>query len=125
MNIFCGEIPHSDQEYPTCGNWKFYDRNLVITVSKLSDWRYVVLVALHEQIEAMLCKHRGIEEQAVTDWDIAYEALRPDGDNSEPGDDPDSPYREEHKFATQVERMMAEELGVQWEEYEKAIYALG
>jgi hypothetical protein len=43
---------------------------------------------------------------------------------AEPGDHPGACYHAEHMFATKVEEMLAKQLGVSWEEYEKALEAL-
>ncbi len=83
-----------------------------------------LLVALHELVEVTLCKKRCITEAQVDAFDMAYEKNRTKGDHSEPGDHPDAPYRKEHFFATNIERLMAAELGVDWETYENHIGAL-
>jgi hypothetical protein len=36
---------------------------------------------------------------------------------SEPGDDPRAPYYREHQFASGMERLMAAELGIDWQQY--------
>ncbi len=118
-------IPHKLQAYPTVGNWQFTkDGVIVIFVSELSDWRHEMLVAIHELVEATLCKNRGITEAQVDAFDMAYEKNRTNGDNSEPGDNPYAPYHKEHFFATNIERLMAGELGVGWSEYETRLNAL-
>jgi hypothetical protein len=81
-------------------------------------------VALHELIEVTLCEERGITCEQVDAFDKAYERTRPKGDESEPGDSPDAPYRKEHFFSTSIERLMAAELGVDWAKYDEAIYKL-
>lgn len=122
-------IPHREQRYETVGDW-FYNpanRTLWIRVSDLGDWRYNFLVAFHEQAEAVLCIHREVNEKDVTAFDIAYEVERKKGNpknQGEPGDHYLAPYRKEHFFATSVERLMAAELGVNWEEYDKAVSSL-
>lgn len=118
-------IPHKHQRYETCGDWSLYRDSVQVTVSQMGDWRYEALVAVHELVEALICRHRGISEFEVTRFDKAFEAQRKDGDKSEPGDDPASPYRREHQFATRVEKMLAEELAVDWNAYERAIEELG
>ena len=97
---------------------------LHIRVSKLSDPRYELLIALHELVEVTLCKHRSVTEKSVDAFDIAFEKRRKLGNDDEPGDDPRAPYRREHFFATSVERLMAAELGVDWRKYEAEINAL-
>lgn len=124
MNITIKIIPHSEQLYPTVGNWFYNGQDLEIRVSKLSDWRHEMLVAVHELCEAMLCEHDGITQRAVDDFDKKFEALRPEGDDTEPGDDPNAPYRLQHFRATNIERQMADALGVNWQEYEAELNAL-
>ncbi len=72
----------------------------------------------------MLCKERGITEQSVTDFDIDFEKKRPEGNVDEPGDAVDAPYRKEHFFATNIERLMSEQLGVNWQEYDSIVVNL-
>jgi len=114
-------IPHEDQRYPTVGDWIEIADGLQIYVSKMSDPRYEELVLVHELVEAILCRRRGISQEAVDKFDLSFESNRPDGDLSEPGDDPTAPYRDEHRFATAVERLLAQELGVDWIAYETEV----
>ncbi len=117
-------IDHDEQRYPTTGDWDIPhdEKNLFfnVNVSKMRNWRYEMLVGIHELIEAVLCKHAGISEQAVTDFDVEFEKNRKPGDDSEPGDDPRAPYFHQHSFATYVERKLAVQLDVDWDEYEAA-----
>lgn len=125
MRIYVNVIPHRSQRYDTVGDWIFGDNgNLTINVSDMKDWRYEFLVAFHELIEAMLCKQRGISQEEVDDFDIAFEARRVRGDLSEPGDNALAPYYNEHQFATCLERLMALELGVIWKEYDEKVSSL-
>lgn len=128
MNITIKTVPHNDQAYETVGNWRFdQDGNLLIEVSDMENWKYELLVALHEMIEVSLCKDRNIVQTVVDEFDINYEKEREEGKHApedEPGDDPAAPYRREHFFATSLERLMAAELGVDWEKYEKTVVSL-
>ena len=57
-------------------------------------------------------------DAAIDSFDIQYEKSRVLGDTtSEPGNDPAAPYYREHKFATKLEKLLAEEIGVDWDEY--------
>jgi hypothetical protein len=129
MIINIKTIPHDEQDYPTCGNWEIDDIGVInITVSETGDMRYNFLIALHEMIEAFLCKVRGISEESVTDFDVKFEKMRaeyPDivGDN-EPGDNVNAPYFNEHQFATEIESKLAVVLGVDWSTYDKTINQL-
>jgi hypothetical protein len=126
MIITIADIPHDQQRYETVGDWQWNDKgNLLITISNMNDWKYNFLVAFHEQIEVMLCKAKGISQESVDNFDMEYEARRsPEDTTSEPGDSELAPYHNEHVFATKLEQEMAKDLGVNWEEYEKAIYSL-
>lgn len=125
MRIKIETIPHKRQRYPTVGDW-YLDKSgtIVVRVSRMGNWRYEVLVAVHELVELLLCEHRGISQAAVDKFDKDYEANRKPGDDSEPGDDPKAPYRREHFFATSIERLLAAELGVDWAKYELKLYSL-
>lgn len=93
----------------------------------MKDQRYVFLVALHEMIEFELCKKNGISDNEVVAFDMSFEAERRMNMHpieAEPGNDPRAPYRDEHDFATMVERMVALKLGVKWSAYERALLSL-
>jgi hypothetical protein len=125
MKIQLRTIPHSEQRYETCGDWEnLPEGSLRISVSDMGNDDYAFLVAIHELVEVWLCNKRGITDEAVSAFDIEYEKNRPEGDESEPGNHPDAPYRKEHFFATNIERMIALELGLDWEKYSKAVMSL-
>ncbi len=89
---------------------------LQVRVSPQSDWRYEVLLAVHEMCEAILCKHNGVSQQAVDAFDLEYDKTHTFDLNA--GDDPSAPYVREHCFATAIERIMAAELDVNWLAYD-------
>jgi hypothetical protein len=124
MPIVVKSVPHKDHRYPTIGDY-FIDResNLQIRVSQELDLKYRFLVILHELIEAFLCQSRGISFDLIDQYDIAYELQHPNN-LDEPGETEDSPYRNEHNFATYIEKVVARELDVDMEEYNKACEAL-
>jgi len=124
-SIVIKTIPHSEQRYPTCGDW-FYgeDKSLQTRVSQMHDSRYEFLVALHELVEVKLCEWCGITQAAVDAFDMEYEQNRKEYDESEPGDSPRAPYRFQHCLATGVERTVAAVMGVDWSDYEATINAL-
>jgi hypothetical protein len=125
MRISIEVIPHEAQRYSTVGDWTF-DGNgdLTIRVSKLSDWKREALIAIHELVEVVLCKHAGIGQEAVDLFDAEFEKHRHPDNEDEPGDEPSAPYVKQHCLATAVERMLAAELGVNWKEYEAELGAL-
>jgi hypothetical protein len=124
MNICIKTIPHKEMRYETCGDWFYEGETLHIRVSKMSDWRYEFLVALHELVEVFLCRYSGVGQKQVDRFDIAYEKKRKEGDESEPGDSTKAPYRTQHCIATGIERIVAAFLGVVWADYDKEIQSL-
>jgi len=124
LRIGTSAIPHANQRYDTCGDWAWSSDALAIIVSRMPDWRMMALVAVHELVEAVLCRHRGITDQEVDRFDMDYEFRVGHEDYPEPGDHPDCPYREEHFAATTIERILAAELGVDWNDYTKVVEEL-
>lgn len=125
MDITLKTIPRERQRYETIGDWRIDEKGgIEILVSDMGNEKYAALVALHELCEVLLCIDRGITDESVTAFDEAYEARRPEGDESEPGDSPAAPYVAEHCAATGIERLMASLLNVKWADYEKAINSL-
>ena len=125
MKIIIETIPHQSQPYPTVGDWRRdAEGTLRIRVSEEIGDRHALLVAVHELVEVALCEARGITTQAVDDFDRVFEANRPPGNFDEPGDAAAAPYRREHFFATNIERLLAAELGVDWPAYTAAVNQL-
>ena len=116
MKIVIETIPHKDHRYDTVGDWYFdKDEILQIKVSNLYDWRKEALIAVHELVEALMCKSNGICQSEVDAFDKNFETYRTD--DSEPGDHYNSPYKKQHCIATGIERILAPEIGVDWWEY--------
>ena len=113
-NVKIRVIPHNKQRYDTVGDWQIKKGRLVISISSMGDWRYEMLVAVHELVEALICNKRGITGEAVDEYDMGNMS-------SDPGLSPDAPYHEEHMFALIVENMLARELCVDKEKLEQAI----
>ena len=76
---------------------------------------YNFLIILHEMIEEWLCNKRGIKEPDIQAFDNEFDKKGLEG---EPGDDPQAPYYKEHQIATIIERIVAYELGIDWNQYE-------
>ncbi len=126
--IVIKSIHHDQQDYETCGNYKEvkYDNGRVchITVSRVPNWKMEGLVAVHELIEYILVKHNKISIKEIDEFDYNFEENRKAGNTDEPGDDPNAPYHLQHVFATQIEKLLATELGISWEEYNDIIEKL-
>ncbi len=121
VRIVIETIPHEKQRYPTAGDWWWEDGTLRIAVSELGDDDLNLLVAIHEMIEAHLCRVDGVSEEEVTAFDMEYEKKGGDG---EPGDSEDAPYHDQHRIASDVETFTAGVLCVNWDDYEKKINRL-
>lgn len=121
------------------------EKVLHIKVSNLSDRRREALIAIHELVEVILCEHDGVTQEAVDAFDMEFEKKRQEriddaarkvtepgvtsGEEAliaieEPGDDEKAPYRDQHCFATGIERLLASRLGVGWKDYETEIERL-
>ena len=128
MRITIETIPNDTQDYPTVGNWKWKNENeLEIFVSNMGNWKYEFLVAYHELLEVMLCKDRGITQKEVDDFDINFENERLAGlhdIDEEPGYAIDCVYKKEHFMAEVVERIVADQLNVDWVMYDKTVQEL-
>ena len=83
LHVVIDTIPHSQQRYPTVGDWQVDKAgSLHITVSRMSDQRYEFLVGMPEAIEAYLAIHAGVSPEAVDRFDRVYEAKRKSGDDA-------------------------------------------
>lgn len=117
-NAIIVTIPHTKQRYDTVGDWiTGADEDLHIRVSYLGDWKMELCVAIHEQVEAALCRINGISQQQVDNFDYSSQA-------DEPGASPDAPYHHEHLIAEDIEKKVAAVLGVDWEQYCKKIASI-
>jgi hypothetical protein len=117
-------VEHKDQRYDTAGDYYKLKGQLVdnaqvnmFKISKMKRKEYEFLVAVHEFIEQFLTEVRGIKEEDITDFDI-------NSNSPDPGTDPNAPYHKEHMFSTKVEKMICEELGLDWDEYDTSFEAL-
>lgn len=129
-------IAHSDQRYDTWGDWEFdASDKLTITMSELPkpNWRYDYLGAIHELLEAALCRHQGITQADVDAFDIDYEKRRMAGQTQaacgckitdDPGGDIHAPYRLAHAYALSVEYGLARLLDVDPAAYDADFIAL-
>ncbi len=118
LTIVLRLIPHAGQRYDTVGDWQWQGNTLQIRISRELETKnpdFVMLVFIHETIEAILCRHDGITEAEVDAFDMAFKG------NSEPGDDPAAPYHRQHRQAERIERQLAAALGVDWSAYERTL----
>lgn len=125
MRVLIETIAHAQQRYPTVGDYvRDADGTLHIFVSDLGNWKYELLVALHELIEAGLCQEAGVTFAAIDAFDLAWPHPQTPASAEEPGEDPAAPYHRQHRVASAIEQLMAERLNVDWTDYNRAINAL-
>ena len=116
-SIIIEGVGSHQQRYDTLGDWHWdVHGNLRIAVcdgggneTDPFENDEAFLIALHELVEAKLCHRAGITQGAVDAFDMRFVA---DGRRTgEPGDDPEAPYRVQHRQAMLIEHMMAVFLG--------------
>jgi hypothetical protein len=113
----------SEMRYNTAGDWQLMptpcrplgEQALLITVAKQEDSRAHMLVAIHELVESLLCIQRGITTEMVDHFDMNV------AKTEDPGTEPNCPYQKEHAFASAIERLIAHEMGINFEKYDKTI----
>lgn len=114
------------QRYETLGDY-FYDKSGIrhFKITDTGNDLYNDLILIHEMIEEVLTRAKGIKEEIILRHDLEFEKLLLDGKVSpddEPGEHKNSPYRKEHAIAEIVERMMINHLGLIWKEYDAEIF---
>lgn len=117
MKITGKDVAPGAMRYKTVGDWQASDELLEVQVLHTEDWRASAALFLHEYIEAMLCRSAGISTDQVDAWDTGPGAKQ----STEPGDAPNCPYREHHRFAENLERLFVAQLGLTWREHEEEI----
>lgn len=120
-------IPHANHRYPTIGDfWEHHTGSLTHTHFRVSEElspKHRFLVLLHEFIEANIAQFREISFDDIDAFDVAFETQYPNN-TMEPGEQLDAPYHKEHMFAELIERLVANEIGVEWIDYTAAQVAL-
>lgn len=122
FSVVIQTIEHKKQRYDTVGDWQWMNggKTLVITVSKAPK-DSVFLVAMHELAEAYLFTRKvGDPDKATNEVDV-FDMGWKNPNYAEPGDDPAAPYHKEHEFASKIESMLCDEMGMNWEEHEEAL----
>lgn len=124
MKIHVETIPHGQQAYNTCGNyWIDEEGTLQIRISEMGGLDYEIPVLLHELVEWFLCQKRGIKLDDIDSFDKIFELERALGRHvdQEPGDSPEAPYTNEHRFAENIERQVVHEAGMRWDDYDERV----
>lgn len=113
LDIEIKTIPQKEQRYVTVGDYWQEGEKLIFRISDCNNRKYEWMLIIHELVEKCLNEHAGITDQQVDDYDLKSESLE-----EEPGDEPDCPYRDQHCFATSVEKLLCAAMGLPWKEYD-------
>ena len=128
MKVILQSVPKSRIRNNQCGDWRLYNsRTIKATTAFMGDEDSEFAVALHEAIEAWLCRKHGVTDESVTAFDAMFEEERErslHGPHDEDGEDLRSPYRIEHEVATKIERILIEACGVTWSQHEDTVHKL-
>lgn len=134
MDIHIEIIPHSQQRYPTVGDWWVDNQGIVqIRVSEMKAWCGNVLVAIHELVEVLIESAKRTSTLRVPanlvketdEFDKTYEANRTrDNKEGEPGLDPRCPVYQGHMAASAIEMIAAMILGVNYNDYVDEVASL-
>lgn len=133
LSICIKSIPHSEQRCK--GNvgdyWIDPDGTVQIRVSEceipgVPDWLAPFLIAVHEAVEERKTFMRGIKEPDIQAFDDRFYADQGEGKRpaGEAGNAPDSPYKQEHRFAENIERLICAQFGLDWSVYEQAVESI-
>jgi hypothetical protein len=117
-------VRHEAQRYPTAGDYQEGHGVTLFTISDMHNDDYEALVAIHELVEYLLVRKRGISMESIDAFDKEFEAKRLEFDTSEPGWHPKAPYHHEHVAAEGIEKQVAALLGVDWDHYDKTVSEL-
>lgn len=128
MRYTVGTRLKNQMRYKTAGDYYLVGNKdngtIFVDICQQKHPHYEFLIAIHELVEQYLTESRGITEQSIMDFDLKFEEERAQGlhdEHREPGDDQRAPYRKEHRFAENIERLIAHELGINWSDYEQEI----
>ena len=112
MKIEIQSIEPKEARYDTLGDYFINkDGDLIVQTVKQSKDEQLMddksfLIFLHELVELKLCLNAGVSFESIDDFDFKFTG------EGEPGDEPDAPYREQHRRAMLIEHMMANFLGL-------------
>ena len=104
-------IRQDEQRYNTVGDYWEDENTIQFRVSKFEDWKAEFLIALHELVEKAINMRQGIADKQVDDWDFNCK-------EDDPGIVDGCPYSDGHAFATAIEMLMCNKLGMNWQNYD-------
>lgn len=113
-------VPPEQMRYASCDDYTEQpDGSVLFTIADTGSLRSNLLVLVHALVEYALVEKAKIPLSLVDAWDMT----RPDDDDTEPGDDPQSPYHKQHMLASAFERIVSDGLREDWFEHEARIDA--
>lgn len=113
-------IDGKDQRYPTCGDYWETETSYEFRITKQTHTDKNILIVLHEMIEFFVCGYRDIAEQEITNFDLMWEQgpkLEDEPGNCKELNGIINPYYREHRFSENIERQVALEIDIDWQEY--------
>jgi hypothetical protein len=121
-------IPHSEQRYETFGDY-WYDEEgiLQVRVSDVGNPDMEFAAFIHEVIEEHSSKKKGISEPEIKAFDEMFNKETDEGLHlitDEPGEDERAPYRDDHRFANIIEKMLYYFFDIDEKEYEYKLIKL-
>lgn len=121
MNIIAKTVDFYSQRYITLGDYFHKQERLNVLISDTGNEDYNFLILLHELVEEYLTRRLGIKEEIITEFDMKFENgdIKNSSLYAEPGDHPKSPYRKQHRFSENIERLIAHEMGIDFNDYDK------
>lgn len=122
MKINIETIPHNQQRYDTCGDYYLdQDGTYQVRISSLSTQTREMAVTIHELEEMFRVIAAGIALHEIDRFDQEFMKKN---NVDEPGDDLKAPYYRQHQRAGIPERLFIEDVGDNWQEYEKEVESL-
>lgn len=73
MKLNIRTVPQCEHRFTTIGDWWERDGTLEVRISYLPDWRWQIGVLVHELVEWIYCKRRGITSDECDRFDRFYE----------------------------------------------------
>jgi hypothetical protein len=117
-------VPLQFQEYETLGNYKNIGSETYFIITDTGNDLHNKIILLHELIEQTLTEAKGIKESQILKHDLEFEKLRQDGlvgEDDEPGEHKNSPYKQEHIQSEIIERQLLNYLNIDFKEYTRQI----
>jgi hypothetical protein len=116
-----------DQRYETLGDYYIKDGIRTFAITKTGNDLYDDLIFIHEFIEEVLTRNKGITEEQILAFDLQFEEKVKNGEISEdeePGEQIDSPYKQEHVIAELIERLIINHLNIDFNTYNNKLIKL-